>query len=413
MEKSPSQPREPLAEPPQPEFPFRLAVLDFCDILGKDYLIYADRYTGWVEVALMRSTTATTCSVLRRWFVTFGVPEEIGSDGGPQLEAGEFKQFLKDWGVRKRCSSAYYPQGNGRAELAVKAAKRILSSNVGANGEPDTDAACRALLSHRNTPVQDINMSPSEMLYGRTLKDHLPSAPKQIRKEWLEIRAMREVAMAKRHVRHLEQYNPHTRSLDPLVVGDIVAIQAQQGSKPTRWKQTGIIVEANPKLRQYEVKVDGSGRVTRRNRRFLRKIDPVCRTNLYPQQPPPENTQSRDVQQSSLPIRTGMQCEAAMPSELPVSKVVLTPIDNVGTGEATIPLSFRDAVISQPPRMIEQRTVDTNQSTNLQKAAPSKSLLPQEDVITPVSQGEKSLRRSTRVKKQVSFLTVKKGKTYE
>ena len=39
--------------PADPEFPFQQVVIDFVDIQGKNYLVYADRYTGWVEIALM------------------------------------------------------------------------------------------------------------------------------------------------------------------------------------------------------------------------------------------------------------------------------------------------------------------------------------------------------------------------
>ena len=47
------QPKEPMAEPPTPQFPFQHTVIDFCDISVNKYLIFADRYTGWVEAALM------------------------------------------------------------------------------------------------------------------------------------------------------------------------------------------------------------------------------------------------------------------------------------------------------------------------------------------------------------------------
>ena len=48
-----------------------------------DYLVYADRYTGWVEVAVMEKKTATAaCSTLRNWFIGYIVPEELASDGG-------------------------------------------------------------------------------------------------------------------------------------------------------------------------------------------------------------------------------------------------------------------------------------------------------------------------------------------
>ena len=41
----------PLVSPEVPEFSFQQAVDDFVVIHGKD-IIYADQYTGWVEVAL-------------------------------------------------------------------------------------------------------------------------------------------------------------------------------------------------------------------------------------------------------------------------------------------------------------------------------------------------------------------------
>ena len=115
------------------------------------------------------------------------------------------------------------------------------------------------------------------MLYGRSIKDHLPLAPQMMRPEWSDIADKREQGMAKRHVRSAERYNEHAKHLTPLQVGDIVAVQNQHGKSPLRWFRTGTVVEVNPATRQYNVKVDGSGRVTLRNRRFLKKIDPICR----------------------------------------------------------------------------------------------------------------------------------------
>ena len=58
--------------------------------------------------------------------------------------------------------------------------------------------------------------------------------------------------------------------LPPLTIGDCVRIQNQTGPNPTKWDKTGVVVEAT-QFDQYVVRVDGSGRVTLRNRRFLRK----------------------------------------------------------------------------------------------------------------------------------------------
>ena len=56
-----------------------------------------------------------------------------------------------------------------------------------------------------------------------------------------------------------------------LKVGEMVQIQNQHGANPKRWCKSGKIVEKLD-FNQYLVKVDGGGRLTRRNRRFLKKI---------------------------------------------------------------------------------------------------------------------------------------------
>ena len=48
---SQSQIREPLMPPSNPDFPFQKTVTDLFDLYGKNYIVYTDRYTGWIEVA--------------------------------------------------------------------------------------------------------------------------------------------------------------------------------------------------------------------------------------------------------------------------------------------------------------------------------------------------------------------------
>ena len=85
-------------------------------------------------------------------------------------------EFLRRWGVKHRVSSAYHPQSNGRAEVAVKTAKRLLRSNVGPSGALDSDRLLRALLQLRNTPDPDCSVSPSQIVFGRHLRDTLSFA---------------------------------------------------------------------------------------------------------------------------------------------------------------------------------------------------------------------------------------------
>ena len=81
-----------------------------------------DRLSGWVEVfsSFSGSSKAGANGLqahLRRLFATFGVPEKLSSDGGPEFIASSTEAFLKKWDIEHRTSSAYFPKSNGRAEV--------------------------------------------------------------------------------------------------------------------------------------------------------------------------------------------------------------------------------------------------------------------------------------------------------
>ena len=223
------------------------------------------------------TTAAGVIKRLRILFRAYGAPRELATDGGPPFPSNELQTFLKAWGVTFRQSSSYYAQSNGRAELAVKVGKRIVYDNVGPDGSLNTDHIARALLKHRNTPLRDIVLSPAQMVYGRNLRDCLPvlAEAHKIHPEWRLVADDRERALAKRNILNTEKYNEHTKLLPELEVGDHVSVQNQTGPRPKRWEKTAIIVE-KAENRQYIVRMDGSGRCSLRNRRFLRRILPVC-----------------------------------------------------------------------------------------------------------------------------------------
>ena len=54
-------------------------------------------------------------------------------------------------------------------------------------------------------------------------------------------------------------------------------VQNQVGPHPTKWDKTGVVVEVK-QFDQYVIKIDGSGRTSLRNRKFLRKFEPVVPT---------------------------------------------------------------------------------------------------------------------------------------
>ena len=156
----------------------------------------------------------------------------------------------------------------------MKQVKIMLRMNMGEYGTVDTAKFSRAILQVRNTPDRDTRISPAEALFGRKLKDFLPSPKRNlIGGMWKEIADKREQALARRSTKANESCKEHTRLLRPLVIGDFVFVQNQSGNHKLRWDRSGQVVKVNG-FDQYTVKLEGSRRLIIRNRKFLRKFNP-------------------------------------------------------------------------------------------------------------------------------------------
>ena len=201
---------------------------------------------------------------------------EISTDGGPEFTAFVTKSFFQTWGVQHRVSSAHFPQSNGRAEVAVKATIRLLMTNVSPNGDLDNDSFLRALLQLRNTPNPQCDLSPAEIVFGHPLRDAFSFVNRQvtftnrhIRRTWRKAWQAKEDALRLSAGRNDALLAQHTRSLSVLQCGNRVFIQNQRRHYPRKWNKIGIIVEVLP-WDQYVIKVDDSGRIIKRNWRFLK-----------------------------------------------------------------------------------------------------------------------------------------------
>ena len=302
---APSQPKQNPITPVIPTTPFEAVVSDYFESHGSHYLVIADRLSAWTECYHTKMVDGGNKSrglivLLKRFFGTFGVPRELSSDGGPQYMADDTQDFLFRWGVTHRLSSAHHPQSNGRAELAVKSTRRLIEGNISDDGQLDTDTFLRAILIKRNTPDPITKLSPAEIVFGRTLRDTLPRLDKtsnvffnpQLRATWRDAWKEKEQALRTRYQGCQDRLSEHSKQLPPLVEGDKVMIQNQRGFKPNKWDRSGVVVEVRAHD-QYVVKVDGSGRLTLRNRRFLKK--------LFPDEGMFKNTMPTETQPNVIP----------------------------------------------------------------------------------------------------------------
>ncbi|XP_068250783.1 uncharacterized protein [Palaemon carinicauda] len=131
-----------------------MKVADMFQHNGHSYMAYANRLTGWLELAhFPRGTSSSNIKTqLRHYFASWGALEQISTDDGTNLASEEIGEFFKLWLVSVRLSSAQYPQSNGRAEAAVKGGKHIIMANTGSGGNLHTDKSSMSMLQYLNPP---------------------------------------------------------------------------------------------------------------------------------------------------------------------------------------------------------------------------------------------------------------------
>ena len=378
---APSQADTPPIPSPPPSTPFESVFADFFDYGGRHYLIVGDRLSGWVEV--FGSTSGTDMAGasglirhLRCFFGTFGVSEEIATDGGPEFMADRTQDFLRTWGVRHRVSSAHFPQSNGRAEVAVKTAKRLLMSNTGPTGSLNQDRFLRAMLQLRNTPDPDCSVSPAQLVFGRPLRDAFSFVNRlekfsnpNIRPIWRDAWAAKEEALRTRVSRTTESLTEGSRPLRPLLVGERVFIQNQQGANPNKWDRSGIVVETMDHD-QYSVKVDGTGRITRRNRRFLRAFKPATLT-IERRAAVSQSFPGRGHEQSDASPLPDAHPQGSLPAEQRTPVAARTPSTKAAGTPSTPPSSVARAPPASGRDIVPPTGVDDTSDPSTRRPSPT------------------------------------------
>ena len=155
------------------------------------------------------------------------------------------------------------------------------------------------------------------IIYGRQLRGFLPTHESNLapHPEWLLQARDRELALSKRHFEIQSRVNQHTQNLKELEVGNFVQLQNLLGNSKLRWDRSGQIVECMG-FDQYRVKIDGSNRLTIRNRKHLRVIKPFIPTQDLMAELP-RNSHSTPSQAVREQVREQPRLERLVAPELP------------------------------------------------------------------------------------------------
>ena len=154
--------------------PWQRVHVDFAGpFQGKMFLLVVDAHSKWPEVVNM-TTTSAQCTIeeLRRMFASYGIPEQLVSDNGPQFVSGCFEEFMKMNGVKHIKCTPYHPSSNGAVERLVQTFKNFMKVNA-SNGGTLSQRLASFLFSYRTTPHATTNVAPCELFLGRKIRSRL------------------------------------------------------------------------------------------------------------------------------------------------------------------------------------------------------------------------------------------------
>ena len=106
------------------------------------------------------------------------------------------------------------------------------------------------------------------------------------------------MSLSRWNARLIERYNKTSHTLCPPSKG---INSFSSTTKNRRWDRTGQVMEIFPN-HQYRVRVDGSGRITWRNHRFLRKLETTTIPFLIPSAVPETSTPNPTPQRPNTPV---------------------------------------------------------------------------------------------------------------
>ena len=206
-------------------YPWEKYDVDLFQVNCKVYPIVVDYFSNFFEIDILtKITTKQIIHCVKKHFARYGIPKVIVSDCGSQFISQILVCFVKRH-VIHITSSPGHQQENGKAEAAVKAAKHLLKTT-----SRNHEDQYLAHLGLRNTIRQDVNVSPSQIIFGRQTRSVIPKL--------IKYSSPHAMNLEKRRKRQDKQYDKTAKNLPPVSVGDKIYFQSPDGKE---WSKSEII----------------------------------------------------------------------------------------------------------------------------------------------------------------------------
>ena len=180
----------------------------------------------------MPTTTSTaTIHELRCLFASYGLPEQLVSDNGPQFVSDEFQVFLKSNRVKHIRSAPYHPSSNGLAERFVRTFKTALRA-AEYTRLTFHQQLMNFLLSYRTTPHTTTGATPASLFLNRHVRTRLDLLHPSV-----------HTRVTANQAKQKEQHDQHTHSRNFTVGQRVLVRNFRDGPK---WVPGTLIARQGP-----------------------------------------------------------------------------------------------------------------------------------------------------------------------